>query len=98
MLGALARRKFVQCFELVNLIQIELLIYYIVPVAQTSNGIHEMIEIQKISHLFWVWGLMRDFPSKNGPMSIFFKALLAGLTNQHDISDSFAVTPLDLLA
>ena len=26
-----------------NLIQIELLIYYIVPVAQTSNGIHEMI-------------------------------------------------------
>ena len=50
MLGALARRKIVQCFELVNLIQIELLIYYIVPVAQTSNGIHEMIEIQKISH------------------------------------------------
>ena len=27
-------------------------------------------------------------------MSNFFKALLAGLTNQHDISDSFAVTPL----
>ena len=43
MLGALARRKIVQCFELVNLIQIELLIYYIVPVAQKSNGIHEMI-------------------------------------------------------
>ena len=37
---------------------------------------------------------MCDFPSKNGPMSIFFKALLAGLTNQRDISDSFAVTPL----
>ena len=38
---------------------------------------------------------MCDFPSKNGPMSNFFKTLLAGLTNQHDISDSFAVTPLE---
>ena len=62
--------------------------------AQTSDGIHEMIQIQKISHLFWMWGLMNNFPSKNGSMSIFFKALLAGLTNQHDISDFFAVTPL----
>ena len=31
-----------------------------------------------------------------GLCQIFFKALLAGLTNQHDISDSFAVTPLTL--
>ena len=37
---------------------------------------------------------MCDFPSKNGPISKFLKALLAGLTNQHDISDSFAVNPL----
>ena len=29
-----------------------------------------------------------------GLCQIFFKALLAGLTIQHDISDSFAVTPL----
>ena len=29
-----------------------------------------------------------------GLCQIFFKALLAGLTNQRDISDSFAVTPL----
>ena len=32
-----------------------------------------------------------------GLCQIFFKALLAGLTNQHDILDSFAVTPLDIL-
>ena len=34
------------------------------------------------------------FHPKMGLCQIFFKALLAGLTNQHDISDSFAVTPL----
>ena len=94
MLGTLVGRKLFDVLNIANLIQIELLIYYIVPAAQTSNGIHEMIQIQKISHLFWVWGLMHNFPSKNGPMSIFFKALLAGLTNQRNISDSFAVTPL----
>ena len=32
-----------------------------------------------------------------GLCQIFFKAFLAGLTNQRDISDSFAVTPLEML-
>ena len=36
------------------------------------------------------------FHPKMGLCQIFLKALLAGLTNQHDISDSFAVTPLKL--
>ena len=31
-----------------------------------------------------------------GLCQIFFKAFLAGLTNQRDISDSFAVTPLSV--
>ena len=37
------------------------------------------------------------FHPEMGLCQIFFKALLAGLTNQRDISDSFAVTPLLLL-
>ena len=36
----------------------------------------------------------RFFHPKMGLCQIFFKVLLAGLTNPRDISDSFAVTPL----
>ena len=45
MLGTLVGRKLFNVLNIVinNLIQIELLIYYIVPAAQTSNGIHEII-------------------------------------------------------
>ena len=38
-----------------------------------------------------LWVLTHNFSSQK---SNIFKALWAGLTNQHDISDSFAVTPL----
>ena len=43
MLGTLVGRKLFDVLNIANLIQIELLVYYIVPAAQTSNGIHEMI-------------------------------------------------------
>ena len=43
MLGTLVGRKLFDVLNIANPIQIELLIYYIVPAAQTSNGIHEMI-------------------------------------------------------
>jgi hypothetical protein len=36
------------------------------------------------------------FPTKFGQSTNFFKAFQAGLTNPHDISDSFTVTPLNL--
>ena len=40
-------------------------------------------------------GLMRGFSSQNWvKVQIFFKVTQAGLTNQHDISDSITVTPL----